>query len=159
MVYTYPLFLGFISHLGHPEHWVEFPMLYSLCSFVIYFIHSISSVHMSIPISQSMPPTLSLWVLLMFVRYICVSVSTLQISSSIPSKIIFKPLPLQGFPNWVHWNSSQSWETSLHSLTISVHVFFTSLDVFWGPTSLEVFSSSRCIFLFDTLHAMGSWGW
>ena len=133
------------------------PMLYSLCSLIVCFTHTISSVYTSIPISQSLPPTLSLWV------HIClfapsVSVSTLQISSSIPSKIIFKPLPLQGFPNWVHWNSRQSWESSLHSLTTSAHAFVTSSDVFWGPAWLEVFSSS-CVFLFDTLHAMGSWGW
>ena len=44
----------------------------------IYFICSISSVYMSIPVSPSIPPPSPL------VLYVCVSVPALQISSSIP---------------------------------------------------------------------------
>ena len=35
-----------------PQHWVEFPVVYSLFSLVTYFMHSINSVYMSVPISQ-----------------------------------------------------------------------------------------------------------
>ena len=54
-------FLGFPSFSVSTEHWVEFPELYHGFSLVIYFIHSISCVNMSIPISQflaslSFPP-------------------------------------------------------------------------------------------------------
>ena len=38
------------------KHWVEFPVLYSMCSLVIYFIHSIGIVYASIPISQFLLP-------------------------------------------------------------------------------------------------------
>ena len=38
------------------EYWVEFPVLYSRSLLVIYFIYS--SVYMSIPISQFIPPPL-----------------------------------------------------------------------------------------------------
>ena len=37
----------------------KFPVLYSRFSLVIYFMHSINSVYMSIPISQFIPPPLS----------------------------------------------------------------------------------------------------
>ena len=53
--YTYsPSFLDFLTIQVTTEHRVEFSVLYSLFSLVIYFIHS--SVYMSIPISQSIPP-------------------------------------------------------------------------------------------------------
>ena len=55
-------------------------MLHSKLLF-IYFIHS--SVYMSIPISQSIPPLLCL--VTMFVFYVCHSISVLQISSFVPS--------------------------------------------------------------------------
>ena len=58
------------------EHWVGVPVLWSRFSSVIYFMHSI--VSMSIPVSQFIPPLPSL-----FVLYICVSISALQISSSV----------------------------------------------------------------------------
>ena len=60
-------------------------MLYRIFSLLIYFIHNINSVYSSIPISQ-FPPTpvpFSLGIHT-FVLYICVSVSLLQIRSSIP---------------------------------------------------------------------------
>ena len=55
-------------------------MIYSRFSLIIYFIHS--SVYMSIPVSQFIPPLLSC--LGVLVLYICVFVSALQIGSSVP---------------------------------------------------------------------------
>ena len=55
--YTYMYmhyFLDFLPTYVTTEHWVEFPVLYSRFSLVIYFIHS--SVYMSIPISKFIPP-------------------------------------------------------------------------------------------------------
>ena len=59
-----------------PKHW-------SFCFgiFPIYFIHSINSVYMSIPISQVIP-TLLPFGIHAFVLYICVFISALQIRSS-----------------------------------------------------------------------------
>ena len=37
-------------------HQVEFPLLYNMFLFVIYFLHNINSVYVSIPISQFLPP-------------------------------------------------------------------------------------------------------
>ena len=51
-VYIYSLFFGFPSRLSYCR---TFLVLYSRLSLVIYFIHSISSVYMSIPISQFIP--------------------------------------------------------------------------------------------------------
>ena len=56
-IYIDLLFFGFPSHLVTTEHWVEFPVLFSRFSLVIYFIHSINSVYTSIPVSQFIPPT------------------------------------------------------------------------------------------------------
>ena len=56
-------------------------MLYNSFSLVNYFIHSISSVYMSIPTSQYPPFPTDIH---MFVLYVCVSISALQIRSSIP---------------------------------------------------------------------------
>ena len=66
-MYTYmPSFLDFLSIQATTEHWVEFPVLPSRFSLVIYFIHN--SVYTSIPISQFILPPLPfpLWYL-----YIC----------------------------------------------------------------------------------------
>ena len=52
-IYIYPLFFSFPSHLVTTEHGVEFPVLYSRFSLVIYFIHS--SIYMSVPISPFIP--------------------------------------------------------------------------------------------------------
>ena len=61
-----------------------FVLLYSRFLLVVYFIHI--SVYMSIPISQFIPPALLLSPLGVhtFVLYICVSISALQTSSSVP---------------------------------------------------------------------------
>ena len=64
-----------------------FPVLYSRPSPAIYFAHS--SVHTSILISQSIPPPSPLGVHT-FVLYICVSISALQIGSSVPFLFFFK---------------------------------------------------------------------
>ena len=55
-----PSFLDFLPIWVTTEHLVEFPVLHSMFSLDIYFIHS--SVYMSIPISQfiSLPPFLTL---------------------------------------------------------------------------------------------------
>ena len=55
--YIYLLLFGFPSHLSHCG---GFPVLYSSFLFVIYFIHSINKLYLSIPISQFIsPPPLS----------------------------------------------------------------------------------------------------
>ena len=85
-IYLSPLFFGFPSHLGHHRALSRvFPELYSQFSLIIYFIHSISSVYMSIPISQFIPPSsFPPLVSIHFFLYVCVSISALQIRSSIP---------------------------------------------------------------------------
>ena len=56
LTYTYiPSVLYFLPIQVTTEHRVEFPVLYSRFSVVIYFIHSINSVCMSIPIFQFIP--------------------------------------------------------------------------------------------------------
>ena len=61
---------------------LEFPVLYSMFSLGICFIHI--SIYMSIPISQFIPLPLSLLGVHMFVLYVCVSISALQTGSSVP---------------------------------------------------------------------------
>ena len=78
-IYIYPLVLGFPSHLGHHRALSRAPVLSSRFSLVTYFIHSINSVHMSIPVSQfilPLPTQLSLLGVHMFVLYDYVSIST-----------------------------------------------------------------------------------
>ena len=52
-----PSSLDFLPIYVSKEHYVEFPMLYSWFSLIIYFIQS--RVYMLIPISQSIPPLFS----------------------------------------------------------------------------------------------------
>ena len=54
-VYTFPLFFGFLFHLGHHKELSRVACAYSRFSLVIHFIYSIKSVYMSIPISQVIP--------------------------------------------------------------------------------------------------------
>ena len=54
-VYIYPLFYGFPSHLGHHRALSRVPCAIQF-SLIIYFIHNINSVYMSISISQFIPP-------------------------------------------------------------------------------------------------------
>ena len=67
------------------KHLVLFPVPFGQFSLLICFLHSISSVYTSIPVSQVIPPMprFALGVLT-FVFYICVSVSALQLRLSIP---------------------------------------------------------------------------
>ena len=82
-VHPSPLVLDFIPLQVTAGHRLEFPALSSGFSLAIYFIHSIVSIHVSIPTSQR-PPPFPLGVH-PFVLYRCVSASALQIRSSIPS--------------------------------------------------------------------------
>ena len=56
-IYIDPHLFGFPSHLGHYRALNRVSVLYSMFSLVIYFIHSITSVYTSIPISQLIPTT------------------------------------------------------------------------------------------------------
>ena len=82
-IYTYLLPFGFPSHLGHIEHWIEFPVLCSRFSLVVYFIYRINCVYIytytyiSTPVSQYIPYPRFLLGSHMFVLYVRVSVSTL----------------------------------------------------------------------------------
>jgi len=59
-------------------------VLYQRFSLAIYFMHSINSVYLSVPISQFIPISSSVLGNSKFVLYICDSISALQISLSIP---------------------------------------------------------------------------
>ena len=81
----------YISSLSHQSR-VEFPVLHSRFSLVIYFIHS--SVCMSIPISQFIPPLLFPLGFHVFVLYFCVFMFNLQIGPSVPFTVTFSELTL-----------------------------------------------------------------
>ena len=83
-MYTYiPSFLDFLPIQVTTEHWVEYPELYSRFSLVMYFIHSINSVHMSTPISQFITyPQFSPW-------YPCICSLCLCLYFCFVNKIIF----------------------------------------------------------------------
>ena len=67
-----PLFWISFLFRYHREHWVEFTLLYSRFSLVMYFIHN--SMYMSIPIFQFNPPALPPLVsICLFSRYMCLS--------------------------------------------------------------------------------------
>ena len=78
-------------------HWVEFPELYSRFSLFVYFIHSISSVYVSITNSQYLPrppfPLLS-------IHLFSISLSALQIRSSILLPLYKDSCDYIG-PNWL----------------------------------------------------------
>ena len=87
-IYMYiPSFFNFLSIQITTDHWVQFPVLHSRFSLVIYFIHSVNTVYISIPISILSIPSFPLCVH-MFDLYVCVSMSTLQIVSCIPFFLI-----------------------------------------------------------------------
>ena len=58
-IYIYPFCFGFPPHVGYHRACVEFPVLYHRFSLVIYFIHSINSIYMSVSTSQFFPSSLS----------------------------------------------------------------------------------------------------
>ena len=63
-VYINPLSFGLPDQSGHQRAQSRVPVLYSKLSLVIYFIHSINSVCVSIPVSQFLPrhsPPLCWW--------------------------------------------------------------------------------------------------
>ena len=86
-VYIYLLLFGFPSHSGHQRALSRFPVLYSSFSCISYFAHGVKSVYVSpnLPI----PPTTAPFPLGIhtLVLYICVSISALQIRSSMKIKI------------------------------------------------------------------------
>ena len=72
ILFTYsPPVLDFLPIQVIAEHWVEFPVLHSRFSLVIYFIPSINSECMSIPISQFMPPLFFPLDSHIFILYVC----------------------------------------------------------------------------------------
>ena len=82
-MYTYILsFLDFLSIRVTTERWVEFPVLYSGFSLVMYFIHN--SVYISTQSPKSSYPPSSIWYPCFFLCF-SVSIYCLKISSSIPS--------------------------------------------------------------------------
>ena len=83
-------FLGFPSHLGHHRALSRVPVLYSRFSLVIYFMHSINSVYMSIPISQFIPSPLPPW-------YPCVCSLHLCLYFCFANKIIYTILHSYSF--------------------------------------------------------------
>ena len=80
-VYIYPLFPVFPSQLGHHSAGVEFPVLYSLFSFLVCFILLCICQSQSPNSSHSLLSPLCIHV---FVLYISVSISSLLIRSSTP---------------------------------------------------------------------------
>ena len=68
-VYIYPLYFWISFPFRSPEYWVAFPVLYSRFSLVMYFIHSINSGYMSIPIFPFIPYPFPLLGIPMFVLY------------------------------------------------------------------------------------------
>ena len=76
-VYIYPLFFGFLSHLGHHRALSRVPCAIQQVLISYLFIHS--GVYMSVPISQFIPPPPSPLGIHTFVLYICVSISVLHI--------------------------------------------------------------------------------
>ena len=134
--------LRFPSHLGHQRALSRLPVLYSKFQTVVYFIHSINSVFMSIPVSQflppysSPPPPLGIHT---FVLYLCVSVSALQIRSSVP----FFWTPHMGTNMWYLFFSF--WFTSVCvTLSRSIHTSpsFVYRSVFDGHVA---FMSVKCL--------------
>ena len=82
-IYIYVLFFRFPSHLGHHRALSGVPCANSRFSLVIYVIHSIDTVYINpnLPIHPTPPSQLGNH---KFVLYICVSISALQIRSSVP---------------------------------------------------------------------------
>ena len=72
----------FIPVQATTEHQVESSVLHSRFSLAIYFIHS--DVRMSTPVSQFIPPHTSHHGVHSFILYVSVSISALQIGSSVP---------------------------------------------------------------------------
>ena len=80
-VCMHPLFFTFPPHLS--RHRAKPRVPWAVQSILIYFMHSINSVYMSIATSQLILSPTSPFIVHMFVLYICVSMSALQIILSI----------------------------------------------------------------------------
>ena len=80
--YTHAPFLHLLPVQVTADHWEEILVLDSRFSIIAYFTHSVSSVSVSIPTSQSTPCPLPHWYT--SVPYVWVSISALQMRSSTP---------------------------------------------------------------------------
>ena len=92
--YTYILSL-FELFLCRSPQGTEFPELYSGFSLVIYFIHSINSMHMSIPISPFIPPPLSHLEAFLFLNHCCWTTHP------------YPPIPIATWPIQPHTSQGQ----------------------------------------------------
>ena len=100
--YTYiPLFLDLLPIYVTIDHWVEFPVLYSRFSLVIWFICSINSVSVLIPVSQflSDPSSLLVFTCLHLCRDNC-----FQHQSTSFIWFLDLCLRIQNFSNFIHYN-------------------------------------------------------
>ena len=134
------------------EHWVEFPVLYSLFSLAVYFIHD--SVH----ICQSRSPSSSFplfpALMLMFVLYICAcflpctEVHLYHFSRfciyGIIYNIIFSDLP-------------HSWMTVSRSIHVSEWQFCSFLRLNYNLLYIHTTSSLLSPLLMDIWFASMSW--
>ena len=77
-------FFNFLPILVTTEHWVEFPKLYSRFSLVVYFIHNIHRVYMSISISQFILPPASFPSWCPYICSLCLCQKTLKENSHNP---------------------------------------------------------------------------
>ena len=81
--YRYPSLLDFPPIQVTTVHQVEFRVLYGMFPSVVYFMHSISNVYVSIPVSQFLPPhSFPPWY--PYICSLCLCLYALQIRSSIP---------------------------------------------------------------------------
>jgi len=100
--YTYiPLFLDLLPIYVTTDHWVEFPVLYSRFSLVIWFTCSINSVSVSIPVSQflSDPSSFLVFTCLHLCRDNC-----FQHQSTSFIWFLDLCLRIQNFSNFIHYN-------------------------------------------------------
>ena len=76
-IHMHPLLLDFLP----PEspQCIEFPVLRSTFSLAVWFMHSMSAVYMSVPVSEFLPPPPFPIGVHTFVLYHCVSISALHI--------------------------------------------------------------------------------
>ena len=85
--YTYtrvPSFLAFLPIYVTTQHWVEFPLLYSICYCVIHWLSVLYViVYMSVPISQFILPSFCLGIH-KFVLYFCFANKFISIIFFIP---------------------------------------------------------------------------
>ena len=82
-VYMYLLFFVLPSHLDHHRALSRVPCATQQALTSYYFIQS--SVYMSTPVSQFIPPPLSLLSIHMLILSVCFSISALQMGSSVLS--------------------------------------------------------------------------